>query len=396
MWISPLPSDISRRGLAASELAANAVQSEIRAMTVECDRVGGINLAQGVCDTGVPHPVAEAALAAIRDGFNIYTRLDGISTLRAAIAQKLAVYNQLAVDPERGVLVTSGATGAFHAACLALLNPGDEAILFEPFYGYHRSTLLSQRVRPVTVALQAPDWGVDPDRVRAAITPNTRAIVLNTPSNPLGKVFTQAEMEAIAAIAEEFDLFVFTDEIYEYFVCDGARHISFATLPGMAARTITMSGFSKTFSVTGWRLGYLAADPQWIPAIGYFHDLTYVCAPSPLQHGAAAGLAQLPQSFYTGLAQEYQQKRDMLVAALADAGMPAYVPQGAYYILADVSALPGENARDKARWLLARTGVAAVAGTAFFTHGRGENLLRFCYAKQTDALAEACQRLRAL
>jgi aminotransferase len=396
MWISPLSSDISRSGLAASDLSANAVQSEIRAMTVECDRVQGINLAQGVCDTGVPHPVAEAALAAIRDGFNIYTRLDGIAPLRTAIASKLAAHNGIQADPERGVLVTSGATGAFHAACLALLNPGDEVILFEPFYGYHRSTLASQRVTSVTVPLSPPDWSVDFERLRHAIGPRTRAIVINTPSNPLGKVFSRAELESIAALAQEFDLFVFTDEIYEYFVCDGAQHISFASLPGMAERTITISGFSKTFSVTGWRLGYLAADPKWIPAIGYFHDLTYVCAPSPLQHGAAVGLLQLPDSFYADLAREYQQKRDMLVAALAGAGMPPHVPQGAYYILADVSALPGSDAREKARWLLAKTGVAAVAGTAFFTGGRGENLLRFCYAKQSGALAEACQRLRML
>ncbi len=278
-----------------SELSADITQSEIRAMSVECDRVRGINLAQGVCDTELPPPVAEAAITAIRDGNNIYTRLDGIAPLRAAIARKLAHYNGLACDPDAGILVTSGATGAFHAACMALLNPGDEVLLFEPFYGYHRNTLLSMRAKAVTVLLDAPRWELDVERLKKAITPRTRAIVINTPCNPSGKVFTRAELEAIAALAEQHDLFVITDEIYEYFLCGNAKHVSFASLPGMAERTITMSGFSKTFSVTGWRLGYLAADPKWIPSIGYFHDLD-VCvravAFAAWGGGGAAGAAR--------------------------------------------------------------------------------------------------------
>src|SRR5450432_949610 len=276
--------------LRLSAIAPAGGQSEIRAMTVECDRIGGINLAQGVCDTGVPAPVAEGALRAVREGHNIYTRLDGIAVLRDAIAQKLESYNRIRADPDGEVLVTSGATGAFHAACVALLDPGDEVVLFEPFYGYHVNTLVSLRVRPVTVPLSAPDWALDLDALRFAITPRTRAIVVNTPSNPCGKVFSLAELEGIAELAIEHDLFVITDEIYEYFLFEGARHISLASLPGMAERTITISGLSKTFSVTGWRVGYLAAARKWTAAIGYFHDLTYVCSPSPFQHGAAAGL----------------------------------------------------------------------------------------------------------
>ncbi len=335
-------------------------------------------------------------MSAIYEGHNIYTRLDGIAKLRAAIARKFAHYNGLAYDPESEILVTSGATGALHAACMALLNPGDEVVLFEPLYGYHRNTLTSLRVTPVTVALDAPGWELDPERLQRAVTGKTRAIILNTPCNPSGKVFPRRELEAIAAVAEKHDLFVITDEIYEYFLCDGAQHISFATLPGMRERTITISGFSKTFSVTGWRLGYLAADARWTPSIGYFHDLTYVCAPAPLQHGAAAGLLELPDAFYTQLARDYEAKRDQLMAALTVAGLTPTVPQGAYYILADASRLPGETARDKARYLLARSGVAAVAGSAFFTEGRGQNLLRFCYAKRPGPLAEACERLRAM
>jgi aminotransferase len=386
--------------LRLSELAPGATQSEIRAMTVACAAVDGINLAQGVCDTDPPHPVVEAAIQAIRFGHNIYTRHEGIAPLREAIAAKFAAFNGLTVDPNREVLVTSGATGALHAALLALLNPGDECLLLEPFYGYHLSTLLSQRVVPVIVPLGEPDWTLDFARVRAAITPRTRAIILNSPANPSGKVFTDAELDALAAIAIEHDLFVFTDEMYEYFVYDNARHHSIATLPGMAERTITISGFSKTFSVTGWRLGYLSADARWLPAIGYFHDLLYVCAPSPLQHGAAAGLLALPNSFYDDMAVEYQAKRDALCTSLIRAGLTPSVPAGAYYILADATRIPGADAKQKARRLLSDSGLAAVAGSAFFSTGanglnRGDHLLRFCFAKKPAELTEACRRLDA-
>jgi len=384
----------SRRAL--SHLAPAAVQSEIRAMSLECDRIGGINLAQGVCDTPVPAPVQEGVIRAIHDGYNIYTRLDGIARLRNAIATKQSRDYGLDYDPEGEILVASGATGGLHAAAMALLNPGDEAVLFEPFYGYHVATLKSLRVTPVFVPLVEPDWALDLDALRAAITPRTRALILNTPSNPCGKVFTLAELEELAAIAQEHDLFVFTDEIYEYFVYDGARHIPIASLPGMRERTITISGFSKTFSVTGWRLGYVLADARWLSAMAYFHDLTYVCAPSAFQHGAAAGLEELPPSFYSQLAIDYESKRARLLGALREAGLEPNVPAGAYYILASVGHLPGKTAAGKARHLLASTGVAAVAGSAFFRPGHGENLLRFCFAKKDPELDEACERLRNL
>jgi aminotransferase len=377
-------------------MAPGVIQSEIRAMSVECDRIGGINLAQGVCDTPVPTPVQEAAIEAIHAGFNIYTRLDGIASLRQAIAAKQRRDYKLEYDPESEILVTSGATGGLHAAAMALFNPGDDVLLFEPFYGYHVSTLQSMRVVPVLVPLAEPDFALDIDALRAAITPRTRALILNTPANPSGKVFTRAELEAVAEVAIEHDLFVLTDEIYEYFVYDGARHISPAELPGMKERTVVISGFSKTFSVTGWRLGYITTNAKWLPAMAYFHDLTYVCAPSPLQHAAAAGLDQLPPSFYTQLAADYQSKRGRILAALRDAGLEPSVPAGAYYVLADAGHLPGQTAGEKARNLLARTGVAAVAGTAFFRPGRGENLLRFCFAKRDNELDEACERLRRL
>lgn len=382
--------------LRLSAIAPGLVQSEIRAMTVECERVGGVNLAQGVCDTEVPRPVAERAIEAIAQGHNIYTRLDGITPLREAIAARVARHNGIHADPGSEILVTSGATAGFCAASMALFDPGDEVILFEPFYGYHRNTLSALRVRAVTVPLAPPAWNMDFSALHAAITPRTRGIVINSPSNPSGKVFSRAELEAIAGLALEHDLFVLTDEIYEYFVFDGARHISFATLPGMAERTVTISGLSKTFSITGWRVGTLIADRRWLGTIAYFHDLIYVCSPSPFQHGAAAGLLQLPDSFYQSLATDYERKRNRLCAALADGGLAPSIPQGAYYVLADVSSLPGANAREKARHLLRQTGVAAVAGTAFFAGGRGENLLRFCFAKRDEDLERACDLLRKL
>jgi aminotransferase len=382
--------------LALSELAPGVMQSEIRAMTTECDRIGGINLAQGVCDTPVPAPVEAEAHAAIRAGHNIYTRLDGISRLRTAIAAKQQREYGLTYDAETEVLVASGATGGLHAAAMALLNPGDEVLVFEPFYGYHTATLKSMRMKPVIVPLAEPDWVLDTGALDAAITAKTRAIILNTPANPSGKVFSRAEIEAIAAVCREHDLFLFTDEIYEYFVYDGNEHVCAATLEGMRERTVVMSGFSKTFSVTGWRLGYAVADAKWMGAMAYFHDLTYVCAPSALQHGAAAGLEQLPPEFYSKLAQDHQSKRERLLAALRDAGLEPSVPAGAYYVLAKATRLPGATAALKARHLLAATGVASVGGSAFFRQGRGEDLLRFCFAKKDEDLDEACARLRKL
>ncbi len=395
----PLTTVASKLGL--SELAPRALQSEIRAMTMECDRLGGVNLAQGVCDTEPPAVVTEAAIAAINAGHNIYTRLDGIGRLRTAIAAKMLRFTGMVVNPDTEVLVTSGATGGLHAAAMALLNPGDEVILFEPFYGYHASTLKSLRMVPVLVPLAEPvtaeaDWTFDLEALKAALTPRTRALIINTPSNPCGKIFTREELEALSAVAIEHNLFVFTDEIYEHFVYGEAEHLSPATLPGMRERTIIISGFSKTFSVTGWRLGYLVADAKWLGAISYFHDLTYVCAPSALQHGAAAGLEQLGMEFYTQLATDHLDKRTRILAALTDAGMKPYVPRGAYYILADASRLPGANAALKARALLAQTGVASVAGSAFFRAGHGEDLLRFCFAKRDADLDDACARLRSL
>ncbi len=381
--------------LSLSQRAARTVQSEIRAMSVACEKVHGINLAQGVCDTEVPEPVREGAKQAMDHGINSYTRAEGLAPIREAIAEKMRRFNGVACDPETEVIVGSGATGAFYAACLALLNPGDEVILFEPYYGYHLNTLIAAEAVPLYITLQAPDWKFTREDLERTVTLRTRAIVLNSPANPSGKIFSRAEMELIAAFAKRHDLFVFTDEIYEYFVYEG-EHISIATLPGMRERTITMSGYSKTFSITGWRIGYTVCDRRWAQGIAYFHDLIYVCAPAPLQIGVAEGIRQLPESFYREIGKEYVQKRDLLCDTLREIGLTPSVPNGAYYVLSDASMLPGKTSREKALYLLRETGVASVAGSAFYHGGGGENLIRFCFAKTDAELAEACRRLKAL
>jgi aminotransferase len=381
--------------LSLSRRAARTVQSEIRVMSIECEKVKGINLAQGVCDTEVPEPVREAAKRAIDGGINSYTRAEGLAPIREAIAEKMQRFNGMECDPETEVIVHSGSTGAFYASCLALLNPGDEVILFEPYYGYHLNTLVATEVTPAFVTLRAPDWEFSPQDLERVVTPRTRGIMINSPANPSGKVFTREELEWIAAFAVRNNLIVFTDEIYEYFVYEG-RHISPATLPGMRERTVTISGYSKTFSITGWRVGYTVCDRKWTQAIAYFHDLIYVCAPAPLQIGVAEGIERLPESFYCQIAQDYVKKRDLLCGTLQDIGLTPSVPKGAYYVLADASILPGGNSKEKSMALLRETGVASVAGSAFYQSGGGENLIRFCFAKNDQDLEEACRRLRLL
>ena len=382
--------------LALSKRTAQIAQSEIRVMSVECARVGAINLAQGVCDTELPLPVGAGAKDAIDRGWNSYTRCEGVDELREAIAAKLKSYNGLIADPASQIIVSSGSTGAFYAACLALLDPGDEVILFEPYYGYHLNTLMAVDAVPAYVTTRAPDWRFSPDDLERAATLRTRAILVNTPANPSGKVFSGAELEWVRDFAVRHDLFVFTDEIYEYFLYDGRRHISPATLTGMDERTITISGLSKTFAITGWRIGYTVSHERWATVIGYMSDLVYVCAPSPLQWGAARGLRDLTPEFYQRLAADYAAKRDRLCNALDRVGLTPCSPQGAYYVLADASRLPGRTSKEKSMYLLDRAKVATVPGEAFYHGSDGDNLIRFCYAKTDDELDEACRRIEKL
>lgn len=370
-------------------------QSEIRNMTIECTKVRGINMSQGVCDTPVPEPVRRAAQEAIDSGVNTYTRFDGLPELRAAIARKLAG-SGVDVTGDGDVVVTSGSSSAFYGACLAILDPGDEVVLFEPYYGYHRDTLTSVGAQARYVTLRPPDWSFDAKDLEKAVTERTRAVVVNTPTNPCGKVFTRAELEAIAEVAGRHDLFVITDEIYEHFVYDGRQHVSPASIPGLQNRTITVGGFSKTFSITGWRIGFSAGPRDFVERLGLINDLVYICAPAPLQWGVGRALELLGPDFYERLSREYQHKRDKFCAALDRAGLPPLVPQGAYYVLSDTSRLPGSTSKDRVMQLLQRTGVAAVPGAAFYQGTGGDRLARFCYAKTDEDLDEACRRLERL
>ncbi len=370
-------------------------QSEIRSMTIACARVNGINLAQGVCDLSTPPTVLAGAREAMDDGINSYTRYDGLEALRKAVAAKQRRYTGLELNPETEVVVACGATGAFYAACLALLDAGDEALLFEPYYGYHVSTLASLGVTPVYVRLDPPDWSLDLDALERAVTNRTRVLILNTPGNPCGKVFSREELTRLGEFATAHDLFIFTDEIYEHFVYDGREHVCPAALPGLRERVITIGGVSKTFSITGWRLGYALGDERWTRTIGHFHDLVYVCAPAPLQMGVAKGLNELDSTYYEGLSGSLRRKRDRFCAALDKAGLPASPIQGAYYALADISRLPGRNSKERAMYLLERTGIACVPGMAFYHDDAGERLGRFSFAKEDDVIAEACRRLEA-
>ena len=375
---------------------AALAHSEIRAMTQACVQAKGLNMAQGVCDTPVPPVVLRAAAQAMEHGNNVYSRFDGLSELRQALAKKLAQHNGIVADPETDVTVSAGATGAFHCACLALLNPGDEVILFEPYYQYHISALLAVEAVPVTVKMRALDWSFSLAEVERSIRPRTKVIIVNSPGNPSGKVFSRKELENIAAIVQQYDLLVFTDEIYEYFLYDGRTHVSFATLPGMADRTITLGGYSKTFSITGWRIGYSVADTRWAQAIGAMNDLLYVCAPTPLQAGVAVGIQELPDSFYRDLASDYERKRDQFCQALMKAGLTPSIPQGAYYVLADASRLPGTTEKERAIFLLETIGLAGVPGEAFFSGADGRQFIRFSYAKIDSDIDDACRRLARL
>lgn len=364
-------------------------------MTRACEAVGGINLGQGICDLPTPPFVARGAIDAIEANRAVYSAPEGIAPLRAAIADKVRRCYGLEYDAGTEVVVTSGATGGFAAACLALFEPGDQVILFEPYYGYHLNTVLTLGLEPVLIPLLPPDWVFDPASFERAITPRTRGVVVCTPSNPSGKVWSAAELDALATLCEAHDLLAITDEIYEHIVFDGAVHVPLAARGAARARTVTLSGFSKTFSVTGWRLGYLTAPAEIARKITVAHDLLYVCAPTPLQHAMVAGLA-MPETYYEDLAASYARKRALLCDALADAGLSPYVPRGAYYVLADVTRLGQPSSKAAAMVLLERTKIAAVPGSSFYKNPVGESLLRFCFAKEDPILEEAARRLRTL
>ena len=369
-------------------------QSDIRRMSLECTRLGGINLGQGICDQPIEPEIKEAAIRAIREDHSTYTRLDGIDELRHGIAAKMRDYNRIPCDPNGEVIVNVGSTGSCVTACLAFVNPGDEVILFSPFYGYHRNILKACGASLRFVNLSPPDWSYDPDRLESAFSKKTKFILVNTPGNPCGKVFTREELTHIADLCRRHDVLCVTDEIYEYILYDGREHVSPGSLPGMEDRTITISGFSKTYAMTGWRIGYTVARRQFCDKLAILNDLVNVCAPAPLQHGVVAAL-NLPPSYYKKMRADYQTKRDMTAEACREAGLKPFVPQGAYYMLADFSALGFEDDQKAAAHMLERGGVAVIPGSSFYADPRdGRTQVRLCYAKKMPDLEEACRRIR--
>ena len=380
-----------------SERLGALQQSEIRRMTRECTRVGGVNLGQGICDLPTPPEVLEAAARAVREDRSTYSKYEGIDPLREQIAHKVREHNGLDPDPSREVVVTIGATGALASIVQSLLDPGGEVILFEPYYGYHLNTLRVGGLDARFVRLDPPDWRLERGMLEGALTERTRAVLVCTPCNPSGKVFTEEELQIVASFCQEHDLLAITDEIYEYIVYDGRRHRSLAALPGMWDRTATISGFSKTFSITGWRLGYVVAPAHLAEPVGLINDLFYVCAPTPLQHGVAEGMAALDASYYREMSDDYERKRDLFCDALERAGLTPHRPQGAYYVLADVSSLGfGGDDRAAAMHILETAGVASVPGSAFYSGSGGGDLTRFCYAKRWSVLEDAARRIEGL
>ncbi len=373
-------------------------QSDIRAITRLVNAVGGINLGQGICDLPTPEPIKRGAQQAIADDHSIYTSYAGIERLRAAILEKTQSYNEIPATSADEVMVSVGSTGAFVAAIFALLEPDDEVILFEPFYGYHRNLLHIVGVHLKYIPTGPPGWAIDFDALEAAITPRTKALVINTPNNPSGKVWSREELERVLALMQRHDLWAITDEIYEYMLYDGRRHVSLAALPGAYARTVTLSGFSKTYNMTGWRLGYAVAPPPVIDKMGLLNDLFYICAPAPLQHGVAEAFA-MAESYFTQMQHDYDAKRRLMCETLEAIGFAVPWPQGAYYVLASFEALSRQrsgfdDAGAACETLVREAGVATVPGHSFFeTPERGRYFLRFCFAKEMPVLERACRQL---
>ncbi len=383
-----------------AQITESFTESVIREMTRLTHLYGGVNLSQGFPDFSAPEEVKEAAIAAIRADINQYAITWGAPNLRRAIAGKAQRYNHISVDPEKNITVTCGATEAMIATLLALINPGDEVVIFEPFYeNYGPDTYLS-RATPRFVKLHPPDFHFDEKELRAAFNEHTRAIIINTPNNPTGKVFTREELSLIAKLCQEWDAFAITDEIYEHILYDGSEHVSIASLDGMAERTVTINGISKTYSLTGWRVGWAIAPEKQAGAIRKVHDFLTVGAAAPLQEGAAVAL-RLPESYYERLAAMYLEKRNRLLEILENAGFHCWLPKGSYYIMTDVAELMKKHNQPNddqfARWMIKEIGVAAVPGSSFYMNpADGRTQVRFCFCKKEETLAAAEERLKAL
>jgi aspartate/methionine/tyrosine aminotransferase len=389
-------SDFERRARFASARTSHFVESVIREMSRLANQHGAVNLAQGFPDFPAPASIKQAAIDAINADINQYSITWGAKPLREAIAAKYQRTYGLTFDPEREVTVTCGSTEAMIATLLATTNPGDEVVVFEPFYeNYFPDTQLCGATRRL-VTLRPPHWTFDPDELRQAFNSKTKAIIINTPNNPTGRVFTREELGFIASLCQEFDTLAITDEIYEHILYDDLEHVTPMSLPGMRERTVLINSMSKTYSVTGWRVGWTIAAPDLTASIRKVHDFLTVGAASPMQQAGVHALSS-SDAYYKDLSSHYGERRELILEILNEAGFGPLRPEGAYYVMADISKFGFENDRTFARHLVETVGVAAVPGSSFFeSAGVGDQWIRFCFCKKIETLEAARQRLRAL
>ena len=379
-----------------SHKAAQFTESVIREMTRLAMEHDAINLSQGYPDFPAPDVLKKAASDAIFADVNQYAITWGAKNFRDALVYKTKKFMGIDIDPEREITVSCGSTEAMIDVLLAVINPGDEVIVFEPFYENYGPDAIISGATPRYVQLRRPDWSFDEAELAAAFNNKTKAIIINTPNNPTGKVFNRQELQFIADLCQKWDVLAITDEIYEHILYDGAKHISPITLDGMRERTIVVNGMSKTFSVTGWRVGYIIAPPGISGAIRKMHDFITVGAPAPLQDAGAVAL-RLPDSYYLDLAAHYQQRRDRLMAMLNEAGLNPMLPKGAYYIMCDIGSWGYPNDVEFARFLVKDIGVATVPGSSFYRNPEaGKDIIRFTFCKKDETLRAAEERLKKL
>ncbi|MFZ0292396.1 MAG: aminotransferase class I/II-fold pyridoxal phosphate-dependent enzyme [Candidatus Sulfotelmatobacter sp.] len=384
-----------------SDKVFHFTESVIREMTRQAMLHGAVNLAQGFPDFAAPAEIKAAARAAIESDVNQYAITWGAENLRNAIARQMSVWQGISVDPEKEVTVCCGSTEAMISTLLAVCNAGDEVVIFEPFYENYGPDSVLSGARPRFVKLRPPgndggEWTFDEKELRAAFDKNTKAIIVNTPNNPTGKVFARAELELIRDLCVEFDVLAITDEIYEHILYDGTKHITMASLEGMRDRTVTINGMSKTYSVTGWRVGWAVAPEKITNAIRKVHDFLTVGAPAPLQEAGAAALS-LPAEYYAKLAEGYRTRRDHLIPALEEAGFKCFRPSGAYYVMTDISKFGFEDDVSFTKYLVKEIGVAAVPGSSFYRDAKdGARQVRFAFCKKLETLDAAAERLGKL
>src|SRR5450755_2833065 len=384
-----------------SSKVAQFTESVIREMTRQAMLHGAVNLSQGFPDFPAPAEIKRAAQEAIAADINQYAITWGAKNLRNAVARQMQVWQGIAVDPEREITVCCGSTETMMSTLLAVCNDGDEVVIFEPFYENYGPDAILSGAKPRFVKLRPPstadgEWTFDERELRAAFHKQTKAIILNTPNNPTGKVFTRTDLELIRDLCVEFDVLAITDEIYEHILYDGTRHISIASLEGMRDRTVTINGLSKTYSVTGWRVGWTVAPERITDAIRKVHDFLTVGAPAPLQEAGAAALS-LPPEYYAKLAEGYRARRDHLMPSLTAAGFKCFRPSGAYYVMTDISAFGYKDDISFAKYLVQEIGVATVPGSSFYRDPRdGARQVRFAFCKKTQTLDDAARRLAKL